>query len=481
MSIQRDVTEQKKAEQKLKDTTERLREATALAERANEAKSQYVANLSHEFRTPLTSILGFAKVLLEDSAIDTEERRAVKQIASSADHLQSLMEDVLDLSKIEAGRIEIEPEPFDFAEAIQETVDRLRPQADVKNLDFRSTILAETPLHVMLDRRRIIQILTNLIGNAVKFTEKGKVEVRVNTVQPGNLIQIDVNDDGPGIPEDQLNRIFQPFQQVERRHAVRQQGIGLGLPITKYLIEAMNGTIEVASVPDEGSTFRVELPFSYGDVPANMPEVTVEESDSIEPDHEAGSIEGLAILAVDDHQANRILLNHILTRAGAEVVLAEDGESALEIFAKKAFDLVILDVLMPGINGYETAQRMRQTPEGQRVPILMLTAYAMRSDRDRSFEAGADAYLSKPFNPGELVHTVAKLVYRTSSLSDVALTENDASDPELDALRVEFLEHHIEVVDHYLKNPPGRNEIKMDQILGLMQALLTTLKKHQSS
>ncbi len=456
VSIQRDVTERKHDEERLRRSAEELKEASQLAARAqeqaeaaNEAKSRFVANLSHELRTPMTSIIGYSEILRDEPDMPAQFRDQLNQVVNNSKHVLTLMSDILDLSRIEAGRLPIKPEPFDIAEVIRDAVASQQTQAKAKDLILEIESLSGLPPRVMLDRARVRQIISNLLSNAIKFTDHGGVRVRTRHEPDKGHIHIEVDDDGPGIPPDQQDKIFDVFHQVGMSEKERTAGSGLGLAIVRQLALAMAGDIKVHSIYGQGATFTVTLPIIFmaqGERPRPAPTPPPEPVSTAPV-----SLQGMLVMAVDDHEANRLLLEHVLKRAGAEVVLASDGLEALDLFEQQPVDAIILDVMMPNLDGYETAKRLRRQQGGGRVPILMLTAHAMEGERQKSLDAGANGYLSKPFNQNELTATIARLANRPDNPAPVQM---DDTDDELDELIVEFLEHHRGVVKGYLDNVP---------------------------
>jgi|GEM_PF-3131048 len=485
VSIQSDITERKKGERELKKSAiklsqqnkqlelarreaEKAREAVEraagelrlayedaagarkAAESASEAKSEFLANMSHEIRTPMTAVLGFAKLFKETTA-DQESTEFVEQIVSSGEHLLDLINDVLDLSKVEAGQLQIEPEPFNLRKLVGEIVDLYTPLAVSKGLrvicKFR-----DLPQYEVLDQNRIRQILSNLLSNAIKYTEDGYVSLVVKKSDDGKGVKIDIQDTGVGINESHQAQVFEPFFQVKETGLSPQAGSGLGLAISARLVKAMGGSLEMNSELGKGTTFEISIPCEF--VEEKAVKEKIEKISAIKKREE---VRGLKILAADDHAANRKLIEHVLVGKGHEVRLAENGEVAVDLFRKEAFDVVILDVQMPVMNGYEAIRKIRALPGGNRIPVLTLTAYAMRGDRERAISAGADEYLSKPFDPQELASVVHSLAKKGVKVKMTTTT----IDPELDSLRTEYLEDLINKAETFVGELPEMNELKI--------------------
>jgi PAS domain S-box-containing protein len=397
---------------------ESLQRQARAAEAANEAKSQFLANMSHELRTPMNAILGMIDVALP-KATDPTVQDCLQSAKGSADLLLTLLNDLLDTAKIESGKLELESAPFSLRRMLEQITRVLSVRASEKGLSFSCRIPHETPVAVVGDRMRLQQILLNLAGNAIKFTERGKVEIQLRSLlQDGEAcLEFAVRDTGIGVPPSGVERLFQPFGQADASMSRRFGGTGLGLAISKNLVEMMGGTIRVDSEVGKGSTFSfsVRLPLAK-ELPVEI------EGPLALPTTASGP---LRILLVEDNPANQKLATYILQDRGHRVEIAGDGEEAVWLTEQNQYDLVLMDVQMPGMNGLEAAAAIRQREHnGGRVPIIAMTAHALKGDRERCLAAGMDGYLSKPVNAQELISLVENL-----ASGPVPVTEGTAPKP----------------------------------------------------
>ncbi len=396
MDSQNSLLEQRAAE---------LASAKSAAEAASKAKSDFLANMSHEIRTPMTAILGYAD-LLDDAGITEEDRRQFVQIIRrNGDHLLELINDILDLSKIEAGKFSIERSTFRLASVVSEVESTMRVRASAKDLCLKVEFGETAELVVHSDAFRLRQILMNLVGNAIKFTERGSVVITVRRL--GSCAVIDVRDTGMGMTPEQVGRLFRPFTQADASTTRKHGGTGLGLAISRRLAEMLGCTLSVRSEPGEGSTFTLELPVAEAPATELIPEVSAPAPGRSGPEGAGVPLSGRLLLA-EDGSDNQRLLKIILSRAGLSVEIVPNGLAACEAVLDgqrigKPFDLILMDMQMPELDGYEATRRLRSS--GVTTPIIALTAHAMESDRAKCLDVGCDDYLTKPIDRTRLIST----------------------------------------------------------------------------
>ena len=405
---------------------EQRRLALDAAEETSSSKSRFVAVMSHEIRTPLNGIIGMAQ-LLERGELSPQQREQVEIVRRSGRHLMTLVNDILDLARIESGKLVVEARPFDLREVAGDVGRLLGETARAKGLAFSLTVAPQLPARAMGDASRIQQVLHNLVGNAIKFTDRGSVDVEVSSVldmRAGTLLRFAVKDTGDGIPADQLERIFAPFEQAGRAgdHRARRDGAGLGLTISRELARAMGGDLRCASAPGQGSVFEFTLPLQVASpAPSSTalaPSAALPGSDaraaSTEPAASTAAplppLEG-RVLLVDDSAVNLLVATTMLERCGLRVTPAENGRQALEQLRAQRFDLVLMDCQMPELDGYAATVAWRQEEARRllpRTPVVALTASAVDDDRARCLASGMDGYLVKPFEMDELLAVVTQ-------------------------------------------------------------------------
>ncbi|MCA9897825.1 MAG: response regulator [Ardenticatenaceae bacterium] len=402
----------------LQATNEQLRLAQQAAEAATEAKSEFLANMSHEIRTPLSTIIGLTSLML-DTPMNEEQADFLQTMRVSGDSLLALINDILDFSKIEAGKLEIVSQTFYLPGCILETLDLLANQAAEKELLLTYEIEPSLPAFVEGDEARTRQVLLNLLSNAVKFTEAGSVNLSVTgeMVENGRLqLSFSVQDTGIGIPQEQMDRLFQSFSQVDASTTKRYGGTGLGLAISKRLVEAMSGDMWVESEPDVGSTFFFtilvdpsQLPESNAQTEALLAATIKPTTSQSEFDTSMGQRLPLRILLAEDNLTNQKVGLRILERLGYQADVATNGLEVLEALHDQEYDLVLMDVQMPEMDGVTATQRIHQTyQDADRPTIIALTANALDGDRERFLQAGMDDYISKPIRIQQLMDAMER-------------------------------------------------------------------------
>lgn len=399
------------------DQTERLhslRDVELYAQRAvaaSEAKSHFLGVISHELRTPLNGILGMA-TLLEDSSLTNAQQDMANTIRASGQNLESIVNDILDFANVESGRLEIQTVPFCLRELIDELLQQFQAQAQAKGLYLKTTLEPDVPLAPIGDPARIRQVLVNLVDNAVKFTEEGGVSIRCtsgSTLQDEWQLSFEVSDTGPGIPADQMDRIFSSFVRGDDSTTRRFGGIGLGLSIAQQLVQAMGGELEAESASSHGTCFRFAVPSKEPDHPQDPDsELCSAKADEPSPAEmiplTALQARELHVLVAEDNRVNQKVAEGSLKRLGCRVTCVENGQLAIEAALDQAFDLILMDVEMPELDGLEATRELRNRfmDPDRHLPIVALTANAIRGARETCLEAGMDDYMSKPMSMGRL-------------------------------------------------------------------------------
>ncbi|MCK5679222.1 response regulator, partial [bacterium] len=390
-----------------------VRQAWASAEEANKTKSQFLATMSHEIRTPLNSLVGFSTLARTTTDPDKLDQY-LTILEQSSRSLTVLVNDILDMSKIEVGRMEVEAVPFNLHQLVAKLEDQYRPLAENKFLVFRMLVNRDVPLWIVGDSVRLRQILDNLLDNALKFTQKGEVSCILSlsellSVAGSQHLRFEIRDTGIGISESCFDLLFQPFRQLDPSITRQFGGSGLGLAIVHSLVKLMHGEIRVDSRKDIGSRFIVELP--------------LQETVAVAPDlKQSNLLPHAKVLIVEDNKFNRRLFADILLDWGLQVVLAENGREALQYVDQQLFDLILLDIRMPDIDGIEVARRIRQRDQEHSespVPIIAITADADVATRTACFEVGINAVLSKPVIPDQLARAMAALFDENPTTAEV--------------------------------------------------------------
>ncbi|MEI8312371.1 MAG: PAS domain S-box protein [Verrucomicrobiota bacterium] len=468
LAIKEDITEQKQAQDEILRINRQLAEATAKAERATAAKSEFLATMTHELRNPLTGVLGFAEILA-GTALDDEQQSLTEGIRESGIHLLDLINDILDFSSIEKGVLSIHAAPFALAPLVKLSSELIRKSAADKGLAFHCDVAAGVPEQITGDERRIRQILINLLANAVKFTSDGSVRLRVTRsgqgappatqgtvgilpasenqidrasqkcrveclaqgtqtlragsprsfpdlpVSGGSFLDFSVEDTGLGISSEALARLFQLFTQADATISRKYGGTGIGLAVSQRLAEAMGGTISVVSAPGKGSTFTFHFPLEApagGAVPSRL----LIGADGASPSSPSAATpirpDDLPVLVVEDERTNALVVGKMLQILGYRAEFAANGVEAVEAFAPGKYLAIFMDLRMPVMNGFEAAGIIRSRESGSRVPIILLSANVMPGSRETYLAAGMDDFLSKPFKRAELAAKLANVSQR---------------------------------------------------------------------
>lgn len=397
-----------------RDITQRKKDAEELL-RAQKAKEQFLANMSHEIRTPINGIAGMANLLTE-ATNDSDREKYINAIKNSTENLKVIINDILDLSVIESGKLKLEKIGFNIKYQLGAVIDTFAYQCKEKGIDLKYTITPEADTVLLGDPVRLNQILINLISNAVKFTHIGEinVDVSLNRIEGKmHFIEISVRDTGVGIPEDKVHRIFDSFTQADESVTRRYGGTGLGLSIVKQLIELQNGELTVRSRESKGTTFTFIIPYQSGKLKDLIQPEKSSRKSTITP-----SFEGVNVLLVEDNDINRLYALNILKKWKCEVDGAENGYTALEKLRSNEYDVILMDIQMPIMDGYEATKNIRSTfPEPKRsIPIIALTANAIKGDNEKCLQIGMNDYLPKPFQPEDLYESLSKYVSKKAGI-----------------------------------------------------------------
>lgn len=437
------------------------------AEESERYEQQFLANMSHEIRTPMNAVLGMTNLLL-DTKLDEKQIKYLKAINISSKNLLVIINDVLDLSKLEAGKMEIEKIPFRIREVVQNVSDTSRFKAEEKGLRFEISISPDLPEVVKGDPTRLNQILTNLASNAVKFTDKGSVTISVDKSQNSHFIQFRVIDTGIGIPEDKMHLLFGNFKQVDASTFRKYGGTGLGLAIAKTLIELQGGKVEVKSVLGKGSEFSVKIPYEMG---------TEEEAQALQHDGKIdyASLEGIRILVAEDNEYNQIVVNDTLTSIihNVHIDIAENGLIALKLAKENSYDLILMDAQMPEMDGLDATRAIRLLNDKTKaaIPIIALTASVHKADIDKCLQAGMNGFVPKPFMRDELFGALTEFYHNPNPIGKLMEEEKKTSVNESDNSKT--VEQNGKVTDMtFLRKFTEGDLERMKKYIGLYLKLL---------
>ncbi len=412
ISIIRDITEKKRADEQLRKEKDRAESA----EIARKVGEQFLANMSHEIRTPMNAILGFTDVLIK-TPLTSEQRQCTDAIKTSGDNLLVIINDILDFSRMHSGKLPIEIKEFKLTNILSNTIELMLPKAMEKGLQLSSTVDKNVPNNLMGDPTRLTQVLINLVSNSLKFTEKGYVSISVRklTDRSDNVeLEFSVRDTGIGISQDKLHAIFDAFTQADNATARKYGGTGLGLAIVKQLADLQGGNISVTSAEGEGSCFMYRI--SYGK--ANRSD---DSSAPIVPEKEISfTIKDIKVLVVEDNAINQLLIRKILGKWGWKLEVAENGLAALKLLEYNDFDIILMDIQLPEMNGYEatTIIRTKMSAPKRNIPIIAMTANVMASEEQKCYSAGMNDYISKPFNSKNLYTKVVTLLNKKNTFAN---------------------------------------------------------------
>ncbi len=408
--VARDITLEKIKE-------EELINARNIAEQSVAVKEQFLANMSHEIRTPMNGIIGFASIL-EDSELDSNQKQSARAIKKAGENLMIIINDILDFSKIEAGQMTFENANFSLSETVESVIELLAIKAREQQINLFFEIEPKISNHLCGDSMRLSQILFNLLGNAIKFTLKGSVSLHISILTENETditLYFQIKDTGIGIPNDKLDSIFESFNQASNETTRKFGGTGLGLTITRRLIELQGGTMAVKSEVSKGSEFSFSIQYKK----AKLAEAVIKEDESktLTPEF----LQDLKILLVEDHELNQLLATKVFQKWGKEIDIADNGKIAIGMIDKNEYDIILMDIQMPEMDGYDTTRFIRANMgEKSRIPIIALSAHASKSESKKCLEIGMDDYMSKPFDSYELLKKIHSIITKSETYKSVS-------------------------------------------------------------
>lgn len=410
--VRKAAEDQRILRERVREKIKELEEEKMRAEHSEKAKEQFLANMSHEIRTPMNAIMGMTRLLLEKAPRE-DQVKYLNAIKQSSDNLLIIINDILDLSKIEAGKINFEHISFDLAEQIKTVYTTIKLNADEKGLALEYEIDKNIPSIIMGDPYRLTQILLNLTNNAVKFTEQGKVSIRIINLEHVSdkiKLKFEVADSGIGIAQDKLDYIFNMFTQESSSTTRKFGGTGLGLAICKKLVELQGGSIHVQSETGKGSVFSFILTF-------DIPKINLQEThDELPAEETQAQLKNLSILLAEDNEFNQMVAIDSIQDAieGVRIDLAKNGKEAVEKVGQKHYDLVLMDIQMPEMDGHEATRAIRKNPDAKinSIPIIAVTASVIKAEVDKCFESGMNEFVGKPFSTEELLLKISKVIHK---------------------------------------------------------------------